>query len=697
MSRILRASASAAVLWVSLAWSPLAAQLSPLGDPVKTVATVVTGPVEGIAPTGYFESYNGRWAVPDQFNTLPSLALRYSAEDRSVNPADDYVSISYFPQGAMQINDLSRLSFDMFLPEGSACSARSMRAEILLNDNAPDSPRVRATLKTSSSDCRPGRWNNVNLLSTVHAEWSALSAPGRGSVTSKGSAHTWARRTDVGGKDYSIWAIRIQFLGSDELNGAGFGPEAWIDNVYVNGSFMAEPAEDLGFYANFSQDDVAALSDGLGTVAPAPPAAPGVVAGRFMSRNVRWGIAPVAPVQHLEALHFAPESRTEEDADFMSVSFFPQADVQLDDLTALNVDYLPENSDCDSGEAPRFWVVAQSADGAASRDVFVDWTFKCKQNQWRTLEFLTRNSARTDWSDYGMAVPLADRDQAGYHSALVGALGDDYRIEVIRLVHENSAGNTRAWLDNVTVNAQQMRERVQDFSPASQVPETASLGDGFVARVAFPDEQVSVSGDGATVLQPGPSGQIRINFTPYFDGRVHWRTGELVGRNGIYQTDGAYDTDDLQVAFYDASGQQSMTFQNHPELRAIVPSGDGQSYDVTLQLPADFAGGVYTVVVSDILDQGNSYDNRASYYFLGKELLLANGGATLAPVADTMDTPEQLLHFSAAGVQLPVVSLLGCEPEGPIGAQDDVCGNYYNGGRRGYEGPRSPVVILPLN
>ena len=663
----------------------VSAQLGDIQDTLQPIAEAITpatqataGALEGITPTGHFESFNAYWGTPPTVDGIRGMALHYDTGNRSVDSDKNYVSISYFPESRLKINQLSALSFELKPMALDACPAGSVRAEILINDNAPDGTRILATLKPGLG-CKAGVWNKVNLRDAPWADWSSNSGQ---SFANKGDAHRWVK--DQLGSDYKIWAIRIQFLGDK-----GFASNAWIDNVSINASSLSEPAQDFGFYLHFGEDDLAALGTSSTPVS-------GVGTGWFQAtKNVRWSLPDQFSPVGGEALQYAPRSRTGDyTADAMSISYYVQDHLQINQLSNLSTYYYPRNGKCSEIGSPYFWLVMKSSDGTDTRDAFVRWTGDCGKANWRQLHFTGQKSS---WSPghiaFNQTVAPTRKD---FHQAAVEELGADYRIETIRLVQENSSAET--WVDGMRINSMTLNERAQDWSPASQVPAALVQADGFVALIEFPDEQMSINGNGAVIVNPDNAGRIKVRVTPYRDGNRDFASNAPVDQDHSYVV-GGMDANDLILAFYDVSGQNSLTFQSNPEMRPPVPSGDGQSYDFVVDIPAGFSGGAYTVVVSDIGEHDISYDNRGSYYFLGKELLLSQGGSDAAHLADLMDTPEQFLHIDDSNVHTSPDQLMGCEPaaSGHIADQQDdmLCYNYYNSARRGYEGPRSPIVIPP--
>ncbi|ORE89139.1 hypothetical protein ATO7_04650 [Oceanococcus atlanticus] len=652
--------------------------LEPVSDALQPVTAAVLNSAEGILPTGYFESYNAYWGQPPVANALSLSALHYDATQRAVDASNDYVSISYFPQSDLQISKLEKMGFDLLPMTAGACVSGSVRAEILINSNASDQPRVRTTLKAGVG-CAAGRWNAVDLVNKSWVDWSSTD----GQVFAKrGDAHRWAKQEF--GSDYKIWGIRIQFLGYN-----GFGPDAWIDNVHVNASVLREAVEDFGFYANFGEDDVSNLLS-------AGAASGGTGIGWFQStKNVRWNLPDRFSPVGGEALQYAPRSRTgDHTADAMSVSYYVQDALQVADLDNLSAYYYPRNGNCAGLGTPYFWVIMSNSAGTQTRDAFVKWTGQCSQGVWRELNYLGR---KAEWAPghimFDRAVNATRED---LHAAALEDLGPDYQITTIRFVQESP--QAEVWVDGIRINHLSLNERLQDWSPTSQVPAALVQSDGFVSLIEFPKEQLSVDGTGAVVLIPDANGRIVANVTPYLDGDRDYKTNQSIDQDHVYET-GGVSPNDLILSFYDVSGQQSFTFTSNPELRPPVVLGDGVTYKFVLDLPAGFSGGLYTVVATHIGDHGNSYDNRGSYYFLGKELLLKNGGADVAHIADLMDTPEQFLHVDDSNIRFSPEDLLGCKPSpsGDIADQQSevFCYPYYNSFRRGYEGPRSPVVIVP--
>ncbi len=440
------------------------AQLGSLGDLAEAVEPVSSAlaPVvrdaagDSFSNSGYFESFNGYWAQPTRNKN--GYALLYDAEQRSVDADADYVSVSFFPAGPLQIDALRKLKFHLFPEQAQSCPANSVRAEILINSNQVSGPRVRATLKPGAS-CSAGIWNIVDMLNDTQADWSSS---GGLAFASQQQAHQWAQVE--GGDDYEIWGIRIQFLGQNA--GGGFGPKAWVDSIKVNDATLGDPSTDLGFYSNFGEDDAGVLLGLSGTEA----ALPGLGLGWYASRNVRWGIPTRFSPGSGEAMHFSEHSRTE-DSDFMSVSFFVQEDLQLSDLSALSAQYMPLNGSCDETGTPRFWLVLESASGDHSADVFVEWQGDCTQGRWLKMKFFTQYAA---WRAENMPMLSAERTRDAMHDNAVEALGEDYRIQVIRFVHEN--GTADAWIDSIQINGVILGERILDMSPASQEPDLTTLG-----------------------------------------------------------------------------------------------------------------------------------------------------------------------------------------------------------------------------
>ncbi len=663
---------------VSAQLGDIQSTLQPVTDALTPTAEATATVLEGLAPTGHYESYNAYWGVPPSVDGVRGMALHYDASKRSVDSDNNYVSISYFPESRLKINELGTFSFELKPMALDACPAGSVRAEILINDNSPGGTRILATLKPGLG-CKTGVWNKINLRDAPWADWTSNSGD---SFANKGEAHRWVRQNV--GSDYKIWAIRIQFLGDK-----GFASNAWIDNVSINASYLSEPAQDFGFFLNFGEDDLTALST-MDTPIN------GVGAGWFQAtKNVRWSLPDQFSPVGGEALQYAPRSRTGDyTADAMSISYYVQDQLQINDLDNLSTYYYPRNGKCDEIGSPYYWLVMSNNSGTLTRDVFVRWTSNCGKASWRLLNFLGN---KVSWTPGHIAFDQAVAPtRKAFHQAAVDELGADYRVETIRLVQENSAAE--AWIDGMRINSLTLNERAQDWSPSSQVPAALVQADGFVAHIEFVDEQMTIDGNGAVILNPDSNGQIKVRVTPYRDGNRDFASNAAIGQDHIYSV-GDMDPNDLILAFYDVSGQNSLTFQSNPEMRPPVPTGDGQSYDFVVNIPSGFSGGAYTVVASDIGEHDISYDNRGSYYFLGKELLLGQGGAQTAHLADLMDTPEQFLHIDDSNVRTSPDMLMDCQPaaSGHIADQQDdmLCYNYYNSSRRGYEGPRSPIVIPP--
>jgi len=420
--------------------------LAPAADGLSDI----TAPLEGQIPTGYFESYNGRWVQSPDGGVASLPVLRLSSGDRTHNVADDYVSVSYFPVRNVQLADLKKLTARIYLPAGSAMPSGSVLMEVLLNSNDPSGPRVRSVLTTGVPN---GRWVTVNFGSANKAAWSS----NRGDVFDNiGKAHKWA--VDDSGASYKVWGIRFQFLGYK-----GFGPEAWVQNITVNGSQLLIPAQDVGFYSYFDpQEELASLA------MPELPQLPATGWGWFQSRNVIWGMPAGHEAELNEALHYSPETRTEE-VDFMSISFYPQDAMQIPDLQKLSARILPVGNGCSLNGTPRVQLELKNAAGDQERNVMLDMVSGCPADRWSTVNFLSTNTSKISWSNWGdgeLAALQSYSQRNSYHKAAVATLGADYVISTVRLVHENATADM--WFDGFTINSNTLDNRWLDWVPTSQ-------------------------------------------------------------------------------------------------------------------------------------------------------------------------------------------------------------------------------------
>ncbi|MGB1557847.1 MAG: hypothetical protein ACPHCJ_08670, partial [Oceanococcaceae bacterium] len=345
---------------------------------------------------------------------------------------------------------------------------------------------------------------------------------------------------------------------------------------------------------------------------------------------------------------------------------FPQQALRIEELTSLSADALRKDSYCHQDTMSMVLVLEDIDTPSRTTSVRGTWTGACERLSWMTYSFLDATSVV--WTIPGQAA-------GGFSDAVAYASGwaDNYQIGTVRL---NIVGeNADVWVDNFTINGSRLAERALDWNPGAHLALPKALGiqgDGFVSHIQFPEEQLAYSGDGATLLTPDDNNQIRVRVTPYFDG-VESAHG-WVGQDGNYAKDPEYSSSAgerngyssiLNVRFFDHFAG------NHLPNALLEHVGNGV-YETSIQLPNDFAGGAYTVVVNDNYPKNgagsgssNSEDNRGSYYFLMKEILLSAGGAATAPLADAMDTPSAFVNTDASGAS------------------------------RGYEGPRSLVIIQP--
>jgi hypothetical protein len=620
------------------------------------VDQAIAAPAVPTVAAGYFQSRNVRWAPAPLLLKAPGHGEAMSYSPRTHAAGEDFMSATFFPQTSLQISQLKQLSFDMYLPAGSTCAGGSPRMGLVLEnpDDATDPDNGSQILiypQAQDELCVPGSWHTFYALSS--SGWGGVNAAGNNTP-----AQADAAARAVLGDHYRITRVRLYF-------DAG-GPLVWFDKLKINQLALDERARDMTPAAQ--QPDVNA-----GASSASVPVALRS-SGYFLSRNARWGIPPLALKRPSsgEALHFAPAAHTE-NANFMAISFFPQLNLKLADLASLSTDLYIAQGSC-GVNGPRYIMVAEDLnDTTRTLEVAATWTGPCATAQWSTLNFKDGSKVRLSIDG---RLSSGDWDDAARE---LDAWAPAYRLRVVRLNYVGA--NDDVWVDNAHINNMVLRERPLDWSPAASVPNPGKTGDGFVANIQFPAQQYAVAEDGVVVLTPDSHNQIKVRVRPYLDGHADAATGAWTGQDGLYEpgydynqaSSGGYP-EILNVAFYAngglAGGSGTLSAGRDTGLTNV---GNGW-YEGVITLPAGFQGGAYTVVVNDNYPRpfgpNNSADNRASYFFLAKELLLRGGDASVAPVADLMDSPAALA------------------PAAPTGAA---------GYSRGYEGPRSPVVIAPLN
>ncbi len=563
------------------------------------------------------------------------------------------MSASYFVQNNIDLTGITQLGLDMFVPQGSACGGGSPRIQFELEDlefsSDLDKQANQFVYAHWNGACVPEQWLDLDFIADSTTFWEAPAVGG--AATGPRLAAMQAAANHFGA--YRISAIRLQFDSG--------GNEAWFDNFAINEAVLAERIQDMQANALLPDIDM--------TAEP--------TLGFFESRNVRWNVAP-RPFKDPgmgEAMEFSPATRTEQ-IDFMSTSFFPQVNLQVADLDRLQFTVLyDQGSVCGAG-SPRFVLLLKNAAGITQHAVGRWDSGACQSDRWHVVDFV--DGTDTSWS-FGGATGLS-LTQLHDHAS---SWSPDYFIDILR-INADDVGQSM-WLDNEYVNEAALSERFQDFSLESQTP-PAALGDGFTGLIRFPQSDVTVAGDGAVILVPDANNKIVVTVTPFFDGREQ-ADGSWGERTGNYAVDPEYDQPGgqhngyegiLNVAFFDHITGNHLYVGRLPD-QPFRHVRNGQ-YRAALKLPSGFLGGVYTVVLNDNYpDCGpgtgadNSDDNRGSYFFLPKDLLLSAsgsapgvGGARFAPVADALDTPS---------------ALVGPDP--------------ITGTMRGYEGPRTPVVIMP--
>ncbi len=196
------------------------------------------------------------------------------------------------------------------------------------------------------------------------------------------------------------------------------------------------------------------------------------VNGYFQSYGTAWTLPPTILETRLargEAMQFAAGAGNSA----MSAVFFPSGNMQIRDLNRMQFDMLmAEGGTCTGGGLRMTVVVERPGEPAASPAeetqirVHLNSPTQCPSQGWETMDFLKGNATYWQASAVGGGNNLT-KVQA--HAAVRSALGRNYRISRVRINFDGYTG-AGAWFDDFYVNDSVMRERVQDYNPASQQP-----------------------------------------------------------------------------------------------------------------------------------------------------------------------------------------------------------------------------------